>query len=96
MADSKDHTDVSVTNIIKSTMKALLAYGQQHFEGLMRREDEEVLRQLAKQREKAKEKVSITLHGGSLPEDHPSMGDRYNISPTFASNSHYKHFVSTF
>jgi hypothetical protein len=32
-------------------------------------------------------KVPITLHGGLPPEDHPSRGDRYEISPTSASGS---------
>jgi hypothetical protein len=56
MAISKDHTDVSATNIIKPTMGALLANDQQPFDDLVRRKEEEVLRQLAEWREKTKEK----------------------------------------
>jgi hypothetical protein len=69
MASSKDHTDVSTTNIIKLAMEALPADEQHHFDGLIRREEvrrqlaerrdkeeEEVLRQLKEQRKKATEK----------------------------------------
>jgi hypothetical protein len=46
MADSKDQTDVSATNIIKPTMEVLLADDHHHFDDLRRREEKEVLRQL--------------------------------------------------
>jgi hypothetical protein len=36
-------------------------------------------------------KVFVTLHGGSPLEDHPSRGDRYEISPTSTSGSYYKY-----
>jgi hypothetical protein len=55
MGSSKDHTDVSTTNIIKPTMVALPADDQHHFDDLIIRcEEEEVLRQLAKQCDKEK------------------------------------------
>jgi hypothetical protein len=69
MAGSKDHTEVSTTNIIKPTMKALSADDQQPFDDLIRRgevlwllakrhdkEDEELRQQLTERRGKAKEK----------------------------------------
>jgi hypothetical protein len=40
---------------------------------------------------KGEGKVLIILHGGSSPENHPSKGDRYDISPTSASSSHCKY-----
>jgi hypothetical protein len=44
MADYKDHTDVSTTNIIKPTLEALPADDQQLFDYLIRcKEEEEVL-----------------------------------------------------
>jgi hypothetical protein len=90
MIGSKDHTDVSTTNIIKPTLEALLADDQQPFDDLVRRKEEEVLQQ-AEWRKKAKEKIPITLHGGSPLEDHPSRYDRYGISPTFTSGSYCKY-----
>jgi hypothetical protein len=51
------------------------------------KEEVELLRQLSEWREKATKKVSKTLHAGSPPEDHPSRGNRYEISPTSASGS---------
>jgi hypothetical protein len=56
MVVSKYHTDVSATNIIKPTMGALPANDQQPFADLMRRKEEEVLRQLTEWHEKTKEK----------------------------------------
>jgi hypothetical protein len=44
MVSSKDHTDVSATNIIKPTLEALLVDDQQHFDDLRRHYEEEVLR----------------------------------------------------
>jgi hypothetical protein len=100
MAGSKDHTNVSTTNIIKPIMEALPADDQQPFKDLERekevmrqwteqcdKEEAELLRQLSKRRKKSMKKVTITLHGGSLSEDHPSRGYRYEISPTSASRS---------
>jgi hypothetical protein len=55
MIGSKDHTDVSTTNIIKPTLEALQADDQQPFDDLVRRKEEEVLQQ-AEWRKKAKEK----------------------------------------
>jgi hypothetical protein len=49
---SKNHTDVSTTNMIKPTMEALPTDDQQHFDDLIRREEEEVLRQLKEWRKK--------------------------------------------
>jgi hypothetical protein len=46
MVGSKDHIDVSATNIIKLTLEALLADDHLYFYDLMRLEEEEVLRQL--------------------------------------------------
>jgi hypothetical protein len=40
MVGSKDHTDVSTTNIIKSTMEIVSVDGQHHFDDLIRREEE--------------------------------------------------------
>jgi hypothetical protein len=54
MAGSKNHADVSATNIIKLTLEALQADDQQHFDEQVRHE--KVLRQLAQRREKVKEK----------------------------------------
>jgi CHAD domain-containing protein len=56
MTGCKDHINVSTTNIIKTTLEALPADNQQHFDDSMRQEEEELLRQLVEQREKAKEK----------------------------------------
>jgi hypothetical protein len=56
MVGSKDHTDVSTTNIIKSTMEIVSADGQHHFDDLIRRE-EEVLQQLAERCDKEEEEV---------------------------------------
>jgi hypothetical protein len=44
MVDSKDHTDVSTTNIIKPVLEALPANNQQRFDDRMRREEEEIMR----------------------------------------------------
>jgi hypothetical protein len=55
MASSKDHLDVSTTNIIKPSMEALLTNKQQPFDDLIRREEEEVLRQLVEQHDKEEE-----------------------------------------
>ena len=57
MTGSKDHTKVSTTNIIKPTMEALSANDQHPFDDLIRREEEEVLRQLTEQRDKEEEEV---------------------------------------
>jgi nicotinic acid phosphoribosyltransferase len=57
MAGSKDHTDVSTTKIIKTTMEALPTDDQQPFDDLIRREKEEVLRQLTKRHDKEEEEV---------------------------------------
>jgi cytidylate kinase len=57
MAGSKDHTDVSTTNIIKPSMEALLTNNQQPFDDLIRREEDEVLRQLVEQHDKEEEEV---------------------------------------
>jgi excinuclease UvrABC ATPase subunit len=57
MTGSKDHTDVSTTNIIKPTMEALPADDQQPFDDLIRREKEEVLWQLTERRDKVEEEV---------------------------------------
>jgi hypothetical protein len=46
MVGSKDHTDVSATNIIELTLEALLVDDHLYFYDLMRLEEEEVLRQL--------------------------------------------------
>jgi hypothetical protein len=54
MVGSKDHTDVSTTNI-KPTMEALPANDQHHFDDLIRHEEEEVLQQLTKRRDKEEE-----------------------------------------
>jgi hypothetical protein len=56
MAGSKNHNDVSTTNIIKPTMKALTADDQHPFHNLARCKKEEVLQQLADLCEKAEEK----------------------------------------
>jgi hypothetical protein len=56
MVGSKDHTDVSTTNIIKPTMEIVSADGQHHFDDLIRRE-EEVLQQLAERCDKEEEEV---------------------------------------
>jgi hypothetical protein len=56
MADSKDQTNVSATNIIKPTMEVLLADDHHHFDDLRRREEKEVLRQLTEWHEKVKGK----------------------------------------
>jgi hypothetical protein len=57
MADSKDHTNVSTTNLIKPTMDALLADGQPPFEDIIRHDEDEVLRWLAERRDKEDEEV---------------------------------------
>jgi hypothetical protein len=61
MAGSKDHTDVSTTNIIKRTMEALPANDQHPFNDIIRREEEEVLRQLVERRDKEEEEVRRQL-----------------------------------
>jgi hypothetical protein len=43
MAGSKDHTNVSTTNIIKPAMEAFPADDQQPFEDLVGREEKEVM-----------------------------------------------------
>jgi hypothetical protein len=55
MTGSKDHTNVSTTNIIKPTMTALQIDDQHPFDGLMRREEEEVLWQLIERCDKEEE-----------------------------------------
>jgi hypothetical protein len=56
MVGSKDHTNVSTTNIIKPTMASLSADDQHHFDDLTKREEEEeVLRQLTKRSDKEEE-----------------------------------------
>jgi hypothetical protein len=57
MTSSKDHTDVSIANIIKPTKEALPADDQQPFDDLIRREKEEVLWQLAERHDKVEEEV---------------------------------------
>jgi hypothetical protein len=52
MAGSKDHTDVSITNIIRTTMEALSVDDQQPFDDLIKCKEEEVLRQLTEWRNK--------------------------------------------
>jgi hypothetical protein len=56
MVGSKDHTDVSATNIIKPTLEALLGDDQYPFDDLVRHKEEEVPRQLTEWQEKAEEK----------------------------------------
>jgi hypothetical protein len=63
MVGSKDHTDVSATNIIKPTLEALLTDDQQPFDGAVKCKEEEVPRQLVKWCEEPKEKyiACVTL-----------------------------------
>jgi hypothetical protein len=82
-------------------MEALPVDDQQHFDDLIRREEEEVQQiggggatTTQGMTQKGGRKVSIILHGGSPLEDHPSKGDRYDISPTFASGSYCKYYKS--
>jgi antitoxin component of RelBE/YafQ-DinJ toxin-antitoxin module len=56
MVGSKDHINVSTSNIIKPTLEAFLANDQQPFDDLVRRKEKEVLRKLIQCCEKAKEK----------------------------------------
>jgi hypothetical protein len=56
MVGSKDHTNVSATNIIKSTLEALLGDDQYPFDDLVRHKEEEVSRQLTEWQKKAEEK----------------------------------------
>jgi hypothetical protein len=108
MVGSKDHTKISTTNIIKLAMEALSADDQRPFEDLVMRDEKKVMRQWNKQRDKEEAellhklrtaqggggKVLVTLHGGSPPEDHPSRGDRYGISPASTSGSRCKYSKS--
>jgi DNA topoisomerase IA len=61
MAGSKDHIDVSPTNIIKLALEALPTYDQQFFNYRMRCEEEDMLRQLAERRKKEEEEMSRQL-----------------------------------
>jgi hypothetical protein len=61
MAGSKDHSDVSPTNIIKLALEALPTHDQQCFNYHMRREEEEMSRQLAERRKKEEEEMSRQL-----------------------------------
>jgi glutamine synthetase adenylyltransferase len=54
MAGTKDHTNVSTTNIIEPAMEALLADDQQPFEDLVGHKEKEVMRQWTEQRDKEK------------------------------------------
>jgi hypothetical protein len=47
MVGSKDHTDVSLSNIMKPTLESLSAEDQQRFEEYVRRKKEETLRRKA-------------------------------------------------
>jgi hypothetical protein len=71
MVGSKDHTDISATNIIKPTLEAFPADDQQPFDDLMRREEEEVLRQLPNDMRGRRKKYLSYFYGGSPLEDHP-------------------------
>jgi hypothetical protein len=46
MAGSKDHTEVSTSNIIKPTLEELFVNDQQRFEDIMKQNEKEVLQQL--------------------------------------------------
>jgi succinate dehydrogenase flavin-adding protein (antitoxin of CptAB toxin-antitoxin module) len=56
MSGAKDHAEVSTSNIIKPTLEELSDDDQQRFEDIMKQDEEEVLRQINKRHEKAKEK----------------------------------------
>jgi hypothetical protein len=45
MVGSKDHTDISPDNILKSAVESLTAEGQQHYEDYMRQANEKFLSQ---------------------------------------------------
>jgi hypothetical protein len=47
MVGSKDHIDVSLSNIMKPTLESLSAEDQQRFEEYVRRKKEETLRRKA-------------------------------------------------
>lgn len=48
MVGSKDHFEVSTSNIIKLALKELPADDQQRFEDIMKQDEEETLQQLAR------------------------------------------------
>jgi hypothetical protein len=45
MVSSKDHTDISPNNILKSVVESLTTEGQQHYEDYMRQVKEKFLSQ---------------------------------------------------
>jgi hypothetical protein len=45
MAGSKDHTDISLDNILKPAVESLTVEGQQHYEDYMRQTKEKFLSQ---------------------------------------------------
>jgi hypothetical protein len=53
MAGSKDHTDISLDNALKPAVESLMPDKKQQYEDYMRQ---------------AKEKILVTIHGGSPPE----------------------------
>jgi hypothetical protein len=73
MSGSKDHTNISLDNILMSGIESLSAYEQQLYEDLMSQMREDVHRQIVKAEEEATEKFlsyftvdrhqKITKHG---------------------------------
>jgi hypothetical protein len=72
MVGSKDHTKVSITNIIKLAMEALPADDQRPFEDLVKRDEKEVKRQWNEQRDKEEAKL---LH--KLTEHRKEAAEKY-------------------
>jgi hypothetical protein len=64
MAGSKNHFEVSTSNIIKLALKELSADDHQRFEDIMKQDEEETLQQRARLRKHAKEKYLsyFTIH----------------------------------
>jgi hypothetical protein len=72
MADSRDHTKISTTNIIKPAMEALPADDQRPFEDLVMRDEKEVMRQWNEQRDKEEAEL---LH--KLSERRKEAAEKY-------------------
>jgi hypothetical protein len=72
MVGSKDHTKISIINIIKTAMEALPADDQRPFKDLVMRDEKEVMRQWNEERDKEEAEL---LH--KLTERHKEAAEKY-------------------
>jgi hypothetical protein len=87
MAGSKDHTDISLDNILKPTVESLMTKGQQQYENYMRRVKEKFL-----SRYKVDRLQKVVKHGETDVTSLLSSLQVLNVSKPFDIQS-IKHYA---